>query len=175
MSELDQIIEQKMKEIRGLGTPTLQKIYWAMGSVVGAIAVFSILLPFIDVLRFEFLQLILISFSVVLIIVLISFRPGTRQIDWSKVLEILAEITADSDEEINYILYNLGRSSPSKERDEVVQLALKTNKFLIVAVRMGLRLALIEGKSDLANDFQKEIDELREQLKTLERFLTPSK
>ncbi len=81
-----------MKEVRGLGASPLQRIYWAMGSVVGAIAVFSILLPFVEVLRFEFLQLILISFIVALIIAVISFRPRTREANWAKILNELAEV-----------------------------------------------------------------------------------
>lgn len=175
MSEIDQTVERKMKELKGLGAPTLQKVYWVMGSVVGAIAVFSILFPFIEVLRFEFFQLILISFSFALIIAVISFRPRAREINWSKILDEWANRRIVIDPLIDDTHYFLGMSSSSKKNDELVKRVLKLTKMTIIRIRELYRLALIEGKTNLANDLQKEIDELGGWLEPLKKHLTPSK
>ncbi|TET08031.1 MAG: hypothetical protein E3J86_11480 [Candidatus Thorarchaeota archaeon] len=175
MSDIDQVIERNIEELRGLGTPTIQRVYWAIGSVVGAIAVFGILFPFIEVLRFEFLQLILISFSAALIIAVISFRPRTREINWSQILAELAKRRIHIESIMDDTHYILGGSSPSKEDEELVKQVLKITKMTITRIREFYRLALLEGKSDLANDFQVEIKELGGWLKPLEKLLTPSK
>ncbi len=163
--EIETTIEQKLKEMNKVEPPALQRVYWIIASLAGMITALSLLLSFIDALRFEYLQVILISMDVGLLItvVLLGLKKGT--INWSKSLIQAFKMKCDVDSLIFGFRHSFKNIPMKKEDSTLVRDTIIAVNNYVNAVRIDYRLALVENRHDLASDFQKEIEEYREVIK----------
>lgn len=188
MSDVNEMSDRKLMRYKS-SAPNLQRIYWIIGSIVGAFAVYNIVLPFIHLLSIADIQLLIVSLCVAMIILLIGFRPANSESEWNKLLNAMVDVesrlhrasieledTFDYSSEILNLVKRISNvpdelsgiiAEVESDSRKALDLGIDAYTEQLAVLKLLIRKAMIENVPNLVSDFQMEYSEVKKKLDSI--------